>query len=137
MGSTRAFNGAPDLDTALAAEAWRRAIKNENASADQLERAIKIKRIKSQQALTMQYRHVSMPMPPTQMSLMMARLDRPETRELAVRRSMTRTNTMPSALLAPMTPWGRQLTLTPYAPVMKVPSRGALRPVATPSIPWR
>ena len=123
----RAFNGAPDLNSALATEGWRNAIKIENATADRLERALDMKKIKSSKALAKQFHHVSMPIPPTRMSLIMSRLNRPETREVAMRRSMTRTNTMPSELFSNTTPWAQQLALTPYAPVMKLPP---LRPGA-------
>lgn len=123
--STRAFNGAPSLDGALAMQGWRKAIKIENAAADRLDRALEMKRTKSREALALTGRHVSMPMPPTTMTLMMSRLNRPETRELAMRRSLTRTNSMASEL-----PWAQQLAGTPYAILAKTPSRGAMRPHA-------
>ena len=135
LASKRAFNGAPDLDTPLAAEAWRAAIKNENAALGRLERNLILNQIRSREALANQYRHVAMPMPPTTMTLMMARLNRPENRELAVRRVISRTNTMPSQLFSNSTPWAQQLAITPYAPpLMKTPSRYGVRPG---SAPWR
>lgn len=130
LTSTRAFNGAPDLNSALATEGWRKAIKIENATAARLERALELRKTKSREALPIKLPHVSMPMPPTTMSLMMSRLNRPDTREFAMRRSMTRTNTMPSELFSNTSPWARQLAITPLAPLMKPPSRGPLRPDA-------
>ena len=142
LTSTRAFNGAPDLNSALATEGWRKAIKIENAIADQLERALELKKIKSQKALAMQWHQVAMSMPPTTMSLVMSRLKRPETRELAMRQSMTRTNTLPSLQFVNTTPWARQLAITSYAPplVLKPLPRGATRHQAAAGslrTPWR
>ena len=130
LTSTRAFNGAPDLDTALAAQGWRKAIQSENETVDKLQRALVRKEVQARKALALQRHHVSMPMPPTTMALMMSRLNRPETREVAMRRSMTRTNTMPSELFINTTPWAQQLAITPYAPLMKQPTRLATRPDA-------
>ena len=152
LPKNRAANGAPSLDSALAMEGWRHTIKSENASTDKLQRTLLQNEFKRREAFAKAARghHVSMPMPPCAMALMMNRLkDRPQSRELAVGRVMTRTNTSYSELFADTTPWARQLALAPYAPQMNVrasvapPSRAALRPGSaahTPAsfrTPWR
>lgn len=124
----RAANGAPDLNGALETEGWRKAIKVENATSRRLTYMLEMNKIKAREAMERQRRQISMPMPPTTMSLAMSRLNRPATREIAMRRSMTRTNTMPSELFSTASPWASQVAITPYAPLIVRPSRGYMRP---------